>query len=119
MFETVAAMPWQAWLAAAQFLTLIFWKPLTGFVGLTRGDRTREQGRIEKLEDLIDELRRALDKGRVRESAIAAVAELLIFAIDHVEEPSSAMLELRARALEVLELAHAHLQGLNPKRGNQ
>jgi hypothetical protein len=86
MFETVAAMPWQAWLAAAQFLTLIFWKPLTGFVGLTRGDRT---------------------------------PELLIFAIDHVEEPSSAMLELRARALEVLELAHAHLQGLNPKRGNQ
>lgn len=108
--EFVSGLPWQALLTIAQILALVFWKPLTGLVSILLGARSREQSRIDRLEDLIDELRRALDKGRVRESAVVAVCELLIFAIDHVESPSPAIVSLRARGLEVLELAQAHLK---------
>lgn len=109
----VSALPWEAWLAAAQVLALVFWKPLSGLTSIFFGARSREQLRIEHLEDAIDELRRALDKGRVRESAVVAVCELLIFAIDHVQDASSAVLNLRGRALEVLELAQAHLKNFD------
>lgn len=62
---------------------------------------------------LVDLLRRALDKGRIREGALANVVELLVFAIDHVEDPSPAILQLRERATDVLELAHAQLQRIS------
>jgi hypothetical protein len=100
----------QTWLAVAQILALLFWRPLAALGQSLLGAETRRATRIEKLEDLIDELRQALDKGRIRENAIAAIAELLIFAINHVENPSPAIVSLRARARDVLELARAHLQ---------
>ncbi|HVM38341.1 MAG TPA: hypothetical protein VM265_08145 [Sphingomicrobium sp.] len=111
--EYLTALPWQAWAALLPLAGAALWKPACALARWMAG----RQSRIEHLEQAIDELRRALDKGRVRESAIASVAELLIFAIDHVDAPSPAIVALRARALEVLELAQAQLGQFNRREG--
>lgn len=58
---------------------------------------------LARRSDLVDELRKALDRGRIRENALVVCCELLVYAIDHMEgEQSRAVRDLRARALEVL-----------------
>lgn len=94
----IAGLPWQAWAALL---------PLAGGGVAALYKWSTSPAR------LVDLLRKALDKGRIRENALASVVELLIFAIDHVESPSAAVLALRARAADVLEQAHRHLQDIN------
>lgn len=71
---------------------------------------------LKRHADLAHELRKALDRGRIRENALAVCCELLVYAIDHFEgEPSKAVLELRARALVVLEDARRLTHGKGDK----
>jgi hypothetical protein len=85
---------------------------------------SREQSEIERLtarvgdlEDLVDVLRKALDRHLIRESAIASACELLIMLASLVREPTEAMLRIRDRAQQLLEDARA--QTSNSKgRGN-
>jgi hypothetical protein len=69
--------------------------------------------RIADLEDLVDLLRKALDKHLIRESAVVSAAELLIALIEQVQAPTPAMLRVRDRAVELLELAQAQLNRIN------
>lgn len=55
--------------------------------------------------DLVDQLRRALDRGLRRENALVVCCELLVYAIDHLEDPPPQVAELRGRAADVLETA--------------
>lgn len=65
--------------------------------------------------DLVNELRKALDRGRIRENGLVVCCDLLIFAIDHMDEQTPAIVELRARAHAVLVDARRHTHG----RGDQ
>lgn len=67
----------------------------------------RQAERNSDLEELVDLLRKALDKHLIRESAIASVCELLIALARLVEQPSAAMLHIRDRAQQLLEDARA------------
>jgi Tfp pilus assembly protein PilE len=62
-------------------------------------------------EALIEILRKALDKGRVRENAYCGALDTFIAAIDELEDPPASLVRARARALERLELAHCQLTG--------
>jgi hypothetical protein len=64
--------------------------------------------RASDLEELVDLLRKALDKHLIRESAIASACELLIALAKLVPDPSGAMLHIRDRAQQLLEDARAH-----------
>jgi hypothetical protein len=84
----------------------------------------REQSEIERLtvrngdlEDLIDTLRKALDRHLIRESAIASACELLIMLAALVPKPTEAMLRIRDRAQQLLEDARAQTSKING-RGN-
>lgn len=81
--------------------------------GAAVAEAERLAARVTELEDLVDLLRKALDKHLIRESAIAAIAELLIFAIDHVPDPGDAIASLRRRALAILVDARAHISAIN------
>jgi hypothetical protein len=72
------------------------------------GELQRLTSRIGDLEDLVDLLRKALDKHLIRESAIASACELLIALAKLVPDPSGAMLHIRDRAQQLLEDARAH-----------
>lgn len=87
-------------------------------------DAAREQSEIRRmvarigdLEDLVDVLRKALDKHLIRESAIASACELLIALAAMVPKPSEAMLRIRDRAQQLLEDARAQTANIN-RRGN-
>lgn len=67
----------------------------------------RQVVRVSDLEDLIDMLRKALDRHLIRESAIASACELLIALASMVPNPTQAMLRLRDRAQQLLEDARA------------
>jgi hypothetical protein len=66
---------------------------------------------------LVDLLRKALDKHLIRESAVVSAAELLIALIEQVQAPTPAMLRVRDRAVELLELARAQLNRINNGSG--
>jgi hypothetical protein len=59
--------------------------------------------------DLIDQLRRALDRGLRRENALVMCCELLLYAIDHQPDPPAHVVELRKRAADVLEAAQSQI----------
>lgn len=98
-------------------------KWLARLVGrLVRGDAAQEAAReasevermtarINDLEDLIDLLRKALDRHLVREGAIASACELLIALAGLVHKPTPAMLRMRDRAQQLLEDARAQTTG--------
>jgi hypothetical protein len=79
---------------------------VTGGLGLLTWALTRRS-------DLVDQLRQALDRGRIRENALVTVCDILITLIDHIEEPTQPMIELRKRAHDVLVDArrHTHRKG--------
>lgn len=87
-------------------------------------DAVREQSEIERitarcsdLDDLVDTLRRALDRHLIRESAIASACELLIALVAMVPRPTEPMLRIRDRAQQLLEDARAQTSKMN-SRGN-
>jgi hypothetical protein len=59
--------------------------------------------------ELVEVLRKALDKGRVRENAYCGALDALIAGIDHLPDPPPALRSARARALERMEAAHCQL----------
>ncbi len=60
---------------------------------------------------LVDSLRQALDKGRVRENAYYSALDALITGIDHLQDPPPALLAARARALARMEMAQSLIVG--------
>jgi hypothetical protein len=66
---------------------------------------------IARRGDLVDQLRRALDRGVRRENALVACCELLVYAINHLEDPPPQVLELRRRATAVLQQARDQIYG--------
>lgn len=73
----------------------------------------RLAGMLADRNELVDLLRKGLDKHLIREAAVASACELLIALVHMVEKPTPAMLRMRDRALEVLEDARAHIIGIN------
>jgi hypothetical protein len=61
-------------------------------------------------QDLIEVLRKALDKGRVRENAYCSALDCFISAVEALPNPPASLVAARSRALERMELAHCHLK---------
>lgn len=61
--------------------------------------------------DAVTEFRKALDRGLRRENALVTVCELQVAIIDEIQQPTRAQLELRKRAIAVLELAQRDIYG--------
>lgn len=79
---------------------------------------TREQNRTETLEQLVEVLRRAIDKVRLREDALAQVLGVLIFALRQVEDLSPTIADAIERAIEILEGAQDRLARLGSQSGD-
>jgi hypothetical protein len=67
--------------------------------------------RDDRREALIEALRKALDKGRVRENAYCGALDAIVMGIDHLADPPPALIAARARALEIMEAAHCQIRG--------
>lgn len=67
--------------------------------------------RDSEREALVNALRKALDKGRVRESALCGALDALVMGIDQITDPPPALIAARERALERMESAHCQLKG--------
>lgn len=91
---------------------------------LVRGPGEREDARegaelqrlaaqLAERDDLVDVLRKALDKHLIRESAVVAACELLIALAGLTPNPTPAMLDMRDRAKQLLLHARAHLTAIN------
>jgi hypothetical protein len=91
--------------AVAALLAAIGFPSFTVWLLKTRGAR----GHADR--ELIEILRKALDKGRVRENAYCGALDTFIAAIDELEDPPASLIRARARALERMELAHCQLTG--------
>jgi hypothetical protein len=61
--------------------------------------------------ELIEILRKALDKGRVRENGYCGALDAFITAVDSLENPPPSLLYARARALARMEEAHCQITG--------
>jgi hypothetical protein len=75
--------------------------------------KERELTRVESLEALVEVLRRALDKVRLREDALAQVLGVLIFGLRQVEDLSPGISDAIERAIDILESAQDRLGRLN------
>lgn len=80
----------------------------------------REAAELERLaaqlaerDDLVDVLRKALDKHWIRYSAVVSACELLIALAGMVEKPTPAMVRMRDQAKRLLEDARTHLTNIN------
>lgn len=76
----------------------------------------REATRLQTLEALVDALRRALDKGRLREDALAQVLGVLIFGLKQIEDISPGLSDAIERAIAILEKAQNQLQSMGESR---
>lgn len=82
------------------------------------GEISRQATRIADLEDLVDLLRKALDKHLMRESAVANAAQFIVAIIQMVPNPTPDMMRLRDQAEKLLRDARAHISSINnQKRG--
>lgn len=77
----------------------------------------RELTRVESLEALVEVLRRALDKIRLREDALAQVLGVLIFGLKSIENISPPVADAIDRAIAILEGVQAHLEHINEADG--
>lgn len=130
--EILATWPLSAWVAILPLAGNALWKPFSALVNLARGRSAaaadREQSEIERLtvqvaalNELVDLLRRALDKHMIRESTVLTFAELAVQAIrqlldllDHLDvEPPASVLGALERAVELQRLAQAQLTKIN------
>jgi hypothetical protein len=67
--------------------------------------------RADHREALIEALRKALDKGRVRENAYCGALDALIIGIEGLPSIPPSLVAARDRALERMESAHCQLTG--------
>jgi hypothetical protein len=99
------------------------WRRLTGSAAQARDETQigRLTARVSELEELIDLLRRALDKHLIRESTVASLAELLIALLEqalghfavHGIEPPPGLLRNLDRARELLDRARLQIRQIN------
>lgn len=82
-----------------------------GFPGFVIVLLKSRQTRGEQREELIEILRKALDKGRVRENAYCGALDAFISGVDAIENPPASLVAARDRAIERMELAHCQLTG--------
>jgi hypothetical protein len=73
------------------------------------GEIARLAERNGDLEDLVDLLRRELDKALVRGNAALTIARILLFAVDQEPKPSRAMIAARDQARQVIAGAEAQM----------
>jgi hypothetical protein len=71
----------------------------------------RSATKSDDKEKLIEVLRKALDKGRVRENAYCGALDALIIGIDQLEDPPAYLIKARERAAERLETALCQVTG--------
>lgn len=109
MIEAAASWPVSAWVAILTLLGgALAWpaKALWHWF-VRRSDRSDRQE--DRAIELVELLRRALDKGRVRENAIASACDMLILALvaalEEIRDPSPVIAEARQRALTHLQSA--------------
>lgn len=95
-------VPGSSWLPAGAGL-------VAGLIGLVRWAAGRRVSRVQSLEELVDLLRRELDKSLVRGNATLTMARILLFAVDQEPEPSAAMIAARDHAREVIAEAAKQL----------
>lgn len=134
----ISGWPLSAWLAILPLVGAALWKPLQLLLG--RADRRRAEersatqtahaaqldhdvsaleqmvARCHNLEDIVDVLRVALDRGRIRENALITVAELMLFGIRHLH-PTPEIIALKRRCEEILSAAQHHAAGEFSSRG--
>jgi regulator of sirC expression with transglutaminase-like and TPR domain len=91
-------------------------RQVSGEVSRLMAEITRQAARITDLEDLIDLLRKALDKHLMRESAVANAAQFIVAIIQLVPEPTADMMRLRDQAEQLLRDARAHVASINDER---
>jgi hypothetical protein len=82
-----------------------------GVPGLALWLLKRSATKEDDKEKLIDALRKALDKGRVRESAYCGALDALIVGIDHLIDPPPALVAARTRALARMEQGFCEISG--------
>lgn len=121
IFAIVAAWPLSAWLAMLPLAGAALWTPLKLLLEReSKNDAAQLQhdvttleamvARCQNLEDIIDVLRVALDRGRIRENALITVAELLLFGMRQMHETPE-IKRLRQRCAEILMHAQRHAAG--------
>lgn len=91
-------------------------RALNGEVRRLLGEITRQAARIADLEELVDLLRKALDKHLMRESAVASAAQFIVAIVQMVSDPTPEMVRLRDRAEQLLIDARAHIDSINNER---
>jgi hypothetical protein len=91
-------------------------RALNGEVRRLLGEITRQAARIADLEELVDLLRKALDKHLMRESAVASAAQFIVAIVQMVADPTPEMIRLRDRAEQLLIDARAHIVTINNER---
>jgi hypothetical protein len=74
------------------------------------GQIMQQTARNGQLEDLIDLLRRELDKALVRGNASLTVARILLFAVDQDPRPTPAMIAARDQARAVITAADEQIK---------
>jgi hypothetical protein len=129
ILEAIRAWPLSAWLAILPLIGAALWTPIKALLErsehhdqaqLEHDASALEQmvARCQNLEDIVDVLRVALDRGRIRENALITVAELMLFGIRHLHDtPEIAALKLRCE--EILRAARHHAAGEFSSRGGQ
>jgi hypothetical protein len=127
ILEAIRAWPLSAWLTMAPLAGAALWTPIKAI--LRRSERRLEHqldhdvsaleqmvARCHNLEDIVDVLRVALDRGRIRENALITVAELMLFGIRHLHETPE-IIALKIRCEEILSAAQRHAAGEFSSRG--
>lgn len=84
-----------------------------GGAGLLAGALGFFRWLIGRHADQVTEFRKALDRGLRRENALVTVCELQVTIIDEIDSPTHAQLELRKRAITVLEQTQRQIYGGN------
>lgn len=100
-------------------------KALWGWIrGSQASQLAREANELQRLAaqledalDLVDLLRKALDKHMIRWGAVASACELLIALVRMIDKPTPAMRDMKEQARRLLDDARAHLTSINNKGG--
>jgi hypothetical protein len=98
--------------AAALSGGLLQWlsKPIWGWL---RNASEHQFTQSENLQHLVDALRIALDKGRLREDALAQVLGVLIFGLKQIEDLSPALRDALERAIAILRQVQNQLRSMS------
>lgn len=118
MIALLATWPASVWVVLIPLLGASLAWPANRLWALYVKTGDRSERREDRLEDMVDLLRRALDKGRIRENGLVTGFELLLLSLDVLEDPHPAIVSAKQRACEILMRAMLHAKnvgdGLKP-----